>query len=161
MQVGASIITTSLFPVFSSKTALPHTALKEVDSNLLKALASRSENYEQINVQNINLSQCRNVFSCTVFSREFLSGVSLHLRTISQIQLKNGILAGVKISCEMQKKGPTGSRQDVRTQRELLSLYERTRQLRREKSVPGTLANLMGGRGCSWGKKMYFELQQL
>lgn len=50
MQVGASIITTSLFPVFSSKTALPHTALKEVDSNLLKALASRSENYEQINV---------------------------------------------------------------------------------------------------------------
>lgn len=38
------------FPFFSSKTIVPYTTLKEVDSNLLKALASHPESCEQINV---------------------------------------------------------------------------------------------------------------
>ena len=50
MQVGASIITTLSFPFFASKAILLYTTLKEVDSNLLKALASHPESYEQINV---------------------------------------------------------------------------------------------------------------
>lgn len=39
-----------IISLFSCKITFPHTALKEVDSNLLKALASHSENYGQINV---------------------------------------------------------------------------------------------------------------
>jgi len=50
MQVGASVTMTLSIPFFSGKTILPYTALKEADSNLLKALALHPESYEQINV---------------------------------------------------------------------------------------------------------------